>query len=349
MKQQLLRPMTALPPSFASLDQDESCGQDMEYSPEFLALQQAAVAKPEQQFGATIIPAQTPDWSVVEREALALCERSCDVRVLALLAQAWTQLRGLQGFAQGAELVASLLESHWGSIHPRLHLDGEYDPMPRVNALAALADGNGTGRALRDSHLLDDVHGQITVRNAEALLDGSVTQLDLYPGGRARLCEALKHAFLIRAPNVIAAAQALEALQRIRQIVAREAGSEWTPDFSPLERSLGLIVALRQGVPLAPESIDAPAPQTCAQEPGASTGQGVAAPSWRDVSIESRDDALLALDKVCRYFETHEPSHPAPLLIRRVQQTVPLSFQELLKNLAPQGVDQFSAWMPRTD
>lgn len=326
----------------------------MEYSPEFLALQQAAVGRPEQQFGATIIPAEAPDWSLVEREALALCERTCDVRVLTLLTRAWTELRGVPGYAQGAALIASMLEERWSDIHPRLHPDDEYDPMPRVNALAALADGNGAGRALRDSSLLDDVHGQITARNAEALLDGSVTQLDLYPGGRARLREALKHAFLTGLPNVAAVLQALQALERIRHIVAREAGSEWTPDFSSPERTLGLIAALSRDVPSAAADQAGAAPQEGGagrkeEGPDACAGQAPGALSWRDLNIGSRDDALLALEKVCRYFETHEPSHPAPLLIRRVQQTVPLGFQELLKNLAPQGVEQFSAWMPRTD
>ncbi|WP_017523393.1 type VI secretion system protein TssA [Pusillimonas noertemannii] len=345
--------MTTLPPLFASFDHGRPCGHDMEYSPEFLALQQAAVARPEQQFGATIIPAEAPDWTAVQREALALCERTCDVRVLALLAQAWTELRGLEGFAQGVELIASTLEDRWADIFPRLYLDDEYDPMPRVNALAALADTHGMGRAMRDSHLLDDVHGQITVRNAEALLDGSVTRMELYPGGRARLCDALRHAFGAGAPKVAAVSRALDALARIRSIVAREAGAEWAPDFSALERSLGLICALRQDGPAAPAAeadLDLPASDASRSDARqASARPEPSAPSWRDVTIESRDDALLALEQVCRYFDTHEPSHPAPLLIRRVQQTVPLNFQELLKNLAPQGVEQFSAWTPRSD
>lgn len=327
----------------------------MEYSPEFLALQQAAVAKAEQQFGSTIIPAEVPDWSLVEREALALCERTCDVRVVVLLVQAWTELRGISGFADGVELVASLLESTWDDVYPQLRLDGEYDPMPRVNALAALGEANGVGRALRDSRLLDDVHGQITLRNAEALLDGSVTQVGLYPGGRSRLQESLRHALMLGARSVAAAPRALDALMRIKQIVAREAGSEWSPDFSSLERTLGLIAAILQDMP-TPEAEEpagsaeaALAPQTGQTGLATLEDRSGSAISWRDLSIGSRDDALLVLDKVCRYFDAHEPSHPAPMLIRRVQQTIPLDFHELLQNLAPQGVEQFTAWMPRSE
>jgi type VI secretion system protein ImpA len=71
--------------------------------------------------------------------------------------------------------------------------------------------------------------------------------------------------------------------------------------------------------------------------------------AWREIDINTREDAMLVLEKVCRYFEYHEPSHPAPFLIRRVQQTVPLNFHEMLMDLAPQGLDQFAAWMPRRD
>ena len=56
---------------------------------------------------------------------------------------------------------------------------------------------------------------------------------------------------------------------------------------------------------------------------------------------------MLALEKACAYFEVYEPSHPAPFLLKRVQQTIPLNFYEILQNLTPSGADQFDSWMPR--
>ncbi|MOA70334.1 hypothetical protein D3C78_1991410 [compost metagenome] len=53
------------------------------------------------------------------------------------------------------------------------------------------------------------------------------------------------------------------------------------------------------------------------------------------------------LSKVSAYFEANEPGHPAPYLIRRTQQLIPLSFHDIIKNLAPQGLEQFEAWLPR--
>ncbi len=338
-----------IPLLFSTFGQAGACGVDLEYSPEFLALQQAAVPKAEQQFGSTIIPAVAPDWSLIEREALALCERTCDVRVLTLLTQAWTELRGVNGFFDGVQLIADVLEAWWDEVFPLLHLEGVADPMPRVNALSALGETQGVVRALRDASLLNDLYGQITVRNAEALIDGSLVDVSVYPGGLARLREALRLAVAAGAENVVAVPRALRALARIKQVVAREAGAEWTPDLADLERALGLIAAvLEESAPdpvdddMAGSAIDAPGDDDAVQRRRRTT-----AASWREANIDSRDDALLALGKVCLYFDTREPSHPAPMLIRRVQQIIPLDFHELLKDLAPQGADQFAVWMPR--
>lgn len=319
----------------------------MEYSPEFLALQQAAVGRPEQQYGSTIIPAESPDWQMVERDALSLCQQTCDLRVLTLLIQAWTEQRGVAGYAQGVELVAELLESRWDDVFPQLYLDDEHDPMPRMNALVALGEPAGMGRALREACLLDGVHGQLTLRQAEALLDGSLTDNDTYPGGRTRLQDALRHAFRVGTESVVAVERALAGLKRIRECAAREMDGEWVPDYSSLERSLGLIA-----LPGREEASEASAALEDIQnidstEPKKVSAKVAAATVWRDLVIGSRDDALLALEKVCHYFDVHEPSHPAPMLLRRVQQTVPLNFHELLQDLAPQGVDQFNLWMPR--
>ena len=48
------------------IDGESPCGPDCEYDNDFLALSQAVVGKPEQQFGDTVIPAVDPDWRQVD-------------------------------------------------------------------------------------------------------------------------------------------------------------------------------------------------------------------------------------------------------------------------------------------
>ena len=57
-------------------------------------------------------------------------------------------------------------------------------------------------------------------------------------------------------------------------------------------------------------------------------------------SIATRDDALKALDRVCEWIERHEPTNPAPLLIRRAKRLMTKNFMDIIRDLAPDGVSQ---------
>ncbi len=61
---------------------------------------------------------------------------------------------------------------------------------------------------------------------------------------------------------------------------------------------------------------------------------------WRSVQVTSRADAQLMLEKAKQYFAQYEPSHPAPLMIERVQRLSELNFMDIIRDLAPDGVNQ---------
>ena len=329
-----------------TLDSRLPCGEDLEYDPDFLLLQQAAAGRDEQQFGSTIIAAQPPDWREVERLARALLERTRDLRVLGLLTCAWTEIRGLPGYSDGLALAVDALERYWEPLHPRLDSVGEDDPMPRMNALAAFGDVQSCARSVRSASLVNGVHGQLSLRDTEALLDGSRQDAECYPGGRPRVVARLRQAWTQREPDVLALASAADALRRIRKLVTDKLGGAWTPDYAAVLRTLDLVLdAARDVPPTASEpsaiaSADEPAPAAAMRAHDAGT-------RWQDASVQSRDEAAALLEKVCAYFEANEPGHPAPYLIRRAQQLIPMSFHDIIKNLAPQGLEQFEAWLPR--
>ena len=60
------------------IDAAAPCGPDLEYAPDFLALEQAILGKPEVQYGDTITQAVPPDWKVVKKLASGLLARSRD-------------------------------------------------------------------------------------------------------------------------------------------------------------------------------------------------------------------------------------------------------------------------------
>jgi type VI secretion system protein ImpA len=55
--------------------------------------------------------------------------------------------------------------------------------------------------------------------------------------------------------------------------------------------------------------------------------------------VHSRSDALRALAVAREYFERHEPSNPAPLLIKRVERLAASSFLEIIEEMAPSSMD----------
>jgi type VI secretion system protein ImpA len=46
------------------------------------------------------------------------------------------------------------------------------------------------------------------------------------------------------------------------------------------------------------------------------------------------------IDEICDYYARSEPSSPVPLLLRRAQRLVGKNFLDLLRDLAPGGVNE---------
>lgn len=59
-----------------------------------------------------------------------------------------------------------------------------------------------------------------------------------------------------------------------------------------------------------------------------------------DGDINSRADVVRALEKICSYYERHEPSSPLPLLLQRCKRLVPLGFVDILRDMAPDALSQ---------
>ncbi|QRN41759.1 MAG: hypothetical protein GKC53_06640 [Neisseriaceae bacterium] len=52
-------------------------------------------------------------------------------------------------------------------------------------------------------------------------------------------------------------------------------------------------------------------------------------------AVSSRKEVILILDNLLNYFRVHEPSHPAPILIRRVKKMIGMNFEEIIQELLP--------------
>lgn len=331
----------------APVSSDSPCGENLEYDADFMAMGQAIQGKAEQQFGDTIIPAEPADWNKVEKLATGLLTRTKDIRVMLALTRAWTQLKGLPGYANGLQLINQSLEQYWDGMFPELWYDGEADPFFRINALAEFGDNSALTASVRQAILLRHATDIISLRDAASLLDGSKTTIPDYPGGRSRLLDELAKE---GTPSVTAVSSMVAGLEALQVFLTEKLSGSGVPEMTQLLRSLQLITQVSQTT-----NINELLPTSAFAEDQA-TGAAAVQPAlreavqdWRSANLASREDAQLMLEKVKQYFIQHEPSHPAPLMIERVQRMVAMDFMEIIRDLAPDGVHQLETIFGRRD
>ncbi|WP_295989988.1 type VI secretion system protein TssA [Rugamonas sp.] len=329
---------------FLDLEADAPCGGNLEYDPDFVALEQDMLGKPEVQYGDTITAAVPPEWKAVKRVALQLLARSRDLRLAVHLLRANLALQGLPGLTDGLRLIERLLEERWDSVHPELDADDDMDPTLRINSLAVLADRTTVLKDLRDVTLLTlPGLGPLRLR----MLDIASGELAPSEGQDKVAMESIERA--LRDVDVVALAAARDALARaydsavnIETVLVRQVGHAHALNLDGLTRmlkrgrdALGVEAAASE----ADEADDA-------DGAGAAGGASADAPARRGAAISgeiaSRDDVVRMLNKIIGYYEQHEPSSPLPLLLMRARRLVPKSFMEILEDLAPDGVQQAS-------
>lgn len=342
-----------------ALSETAPCGDNLEYDPQFLAVEEAARGTPEVQYGSTITPATPPDWQAVRAQVLELMTRSRDLRLVMLLTRAQLSLDGVAGLASALTLLSALIEQHWEHVHPQLDADDDNDPTLRMNVLAALCDG-GLLRDLREAPLARvRAVGSVSLRDIDLANADSGAEED----GQQRNAMAMLEAVFAAAEqgDLVATAAALQAAtvstQEIEQRLTQLAGVGHALDLSPLlsllRRASTVVSAHVHAAPAGEDGVAALGAGGEGGAPGADDGADTAAGTAgaaglagtiapRRDEINNRTDVTRMLDKLCAYYAQHEPSSPVPLLLQRAARLVDKSFTELLQDLAPEGLGQLA-------
>ena len=330
----------ALEALLAPINGESPTGPDLEYDADFLALERAAAPKAERVMGDEVKAAEEPDWNEVAEMALALLRRSKDLRVAVHLATAWLRTSGMPGWAAGMGLVRGLLENFWEGVYPQLDAEDDNDPTARVNAVAPISSLDGAlayvqttpfvqsprlGRfSLRDLRVANGELKPAASAEGEASASASITEIEA-------CCMDCPEEELAAAATAVGAM--LEDLRAIDQIFSDHigtAGPELKPllaDAQELKRFLDGQFARRNPEAAAEEVV----------EGGEPAGVAAAAGNGR---INGPQDVLRRMDEICDYYARAEPSSPVPLLLRRAQRLVGMSFADLMKDLAPGGMNE---------
>ena len=312
-------------------DEAAPCGPDLEYDNDFLALNQAAAGKPESQFGS----AEPPNWRQVSDLAEALLDRSRDLRIAIAWLRARLQLSGYGALPVGLRLVNGLLTQLGDHVHPLPDPD-DGDPYARVNALSFLRDNEGLIGDLHQSMLVQDRSiGELPVRAVAVALGQAQALEGESAHSKDQIARMLGDAV---AKHVELGSQCEAAVILVRELItiAADKLGDAAPDLRPLYALANGVASL---LPAAGEG-DNNAGSGETDGDDAAAGQRPAGGSGRGLSggVNSREEAIRAIDLVCAYLERAEPTNPAPLFLRRARQLVGQNFLQLIKALAPEAL-----------
>jgi type VI secretion system protein ImpA len=268
-----------------------------------------------------------PAWDQIRADALDALAKSKDLRVLAYLGTAVLRTDGLPAFAQVLTTASHWLETYWGQVYPLI----DEDAVARRNALNCLADPMAVvDRVWRLPLAVSRQHGRFSLRDID--IAGGVVP----PGPmEARPDDAaIRGAFTEMSSDELTALDkgvtaATAALNSIDARMRNEGGPEVAPEFAPLSA---------QFVKLNRIFSEQLASRSAGQGAGAAVGAGGSAVAFTGGAINSRQDAVRALDAVADFFRRNEPSSPIPLFVERAKRLVSKDFLEVLADIAPEAL-----------
>lgn len=313
------------------LDGDDGpCGPDLEYDNSFLELNTAAEGKAETQFerGAP------PDWRVVRQHAEELLDRTRDLRVAMLWLRAVANLEGAAALPAGLRLVGGLLENHWDTLHPRLE-EGDDEAFARSNVLAALPRMEGVLGDLLNARLAQVKGvGELRLRDVEVSFGHLQPREGEAAYGREQLQRMMSGAGAAEGDLWAMLQASQQALKDLGALMDQRFGAGSGAELKPLLDLYAHALSLRPDLPAA----DAGAAGEGADEAAAPSAPR-SSQAGLSGGVNSRAEAVRAIELVCAYLERHEPTNPAQLFLRRASNLLERNFLELLKELAPNALD----------
>ncbi|WP_421757491.1 ImpA family type VI secretion system protein, partial [Cronobacter malonaticus] len=140
------------------------CGVNLEYDSDFILLLSRLQPRLDAEYGQFIEAAEPVNWAEIERDCLALLNRSKDIRLLIILMRCRLRQTGLTALEEGLIALSFFLTRWPEDIHPQLYDEGEFDPLMRINALNELEDIHGIIGDLRNQLLPKAAGTQITLK-----------------------------------------------------------------------------------------------------------------------------------------------------------------------------------------
>lgn len=287
-------------------------GDNLEYTEEFLRLKDFLETTSDKK----------PNWSAAYELSLELFNKTRDLRLASIICQCLLEIDGVLSLKDSLVFIENLLDNLWDSIYPKLENN---DIAYRLKAIHEINNNEYLLYQIRQTAFLPQSNQDpITVRDIEKLDT-------LHPTGTLQLGQLQQH--IQRQPEqalVLANAlrSSLACCQRIEAYLPQSTDN--------LQKLLAMILKYLPKVEENTEQAEANH-----REPSNPEHAYTPAPLSPNIkTIRNRADIALLLDQMCEYLTEHEPSNPAPLLLRRAKKLLELNFLEVMEELNPEGVQQ---------
>jgi type VI secretion system protein ImpA len=341
---------TNLAPLAEPVSPESPCGADLEDTQLLASFDAFRI------FGnATPLSPET-DWQAIRQHALTALEQSRDLRILTHLAAALLRIDGVVAFCGVLALADQWLAERWELVFPRV----EDDALSRQNALSCLADPMAIVAPLRRCVVITHRQlGTVTLRDIERVTgaaaavtspagtgqpDSTVTDVGIPDS--AQVEAALQVTPVAELATLVATlSTGTNSLDNMVANMQQHAGPQAAPDFAPLAKPLMRMRKVLAEHLATRAKTNSPTPAS-----GVSTAAGAAPAHMVEAAglsvgtdsgeIQSRDQAIRAIDAAMLYFRKHEPSSPVPMLLERARRLVAKGFLEVLEDIAPDGLPQ---------
>jgi type VI secretion system protein ImpA len=344
----------------APISEASPCGEDMLFSRQFDAIQEARKHDdPSLEQGEWVIELKEANWPFVISECEKLLRESTkDLRLAVWLTDAAASQRGFEGLADGYRLLTGLCQQYWDLLHP---LPEGADIEMRVGNVAWLiarsvellqrapivSDANtGYSALVWETALALDQSIRRTPAQADDLQRNKVTveQFD-------RIRRATPAKFLQKTHRDVQACE--QALAEFEAVFDERTASNG-PSFRAAKDAAAAIrqtverFAREAGVPMdngaaaaaptaAPAAAGAPAPSRIEPVFDAVMPHPhhtpSAAPTALPPGIHSRAQAIAQLKEVAAYFEKTEPSSPAAYMANKAARWADMPLHAWLRNV----------------
>ncbi|MGS4251767.1 type VI secretion system protein TssA [Serratia marcescens] len=268
------------------------------------------------------------NWHAIREQSAALLEQCFDLHVVLWFMRANLHIDGFSAVYQGIRAIDGKYAEEGSTIFPQADMEPATDSF-HAAALGWLATSSCL-HEIKNSKIFPD-----TPLTTDELLN---MRMDEQEGKSLHFSEVVK--VLGQADSYFAGrnmpslkeqlSQGIDALERVENYANLQA-EDYRLDCRQVRDYLALfsrqLLSLNQQE--LPEEIGAaPADAEAAEAPATLPGK----------YIRSRQDVILLLDQVLDYFQNYEPSHPAPILIRRSQKMIGMDFATIVEELLPESL-----------